>query len=54
MSAEQIRDLRHRLELSRGELAEQVGVAKRTVEYWEQGRGQPNRKAEKILESLKD
>lgn len=54
MKAEEIRELRERLDLSRRELAAQVGVAKRTVEFWEQGRGQPNRDAEKILKALDD
>lgn len=52
MSAEEIRDLRERLGLTRRQLAEQVGVAKRTVECWEQGRRNPNPSANKILESL--
>jgi DNA-binding transcriptional regulator YiaG len=52
MTAEDIKALRERLDLSRRELAAQLGVAKRTVDRWEQGYGNPNCSAEKILESL--
>lgn len=55
MSPEQIKELRHRLgDISRRALAEMLGVDKRTVDRWEQGRGNPNCSAEKILESLED
>lgn len=55
MSPEQIKELRERLGgLSRRALAEMLGVKKRTVDFWEQGRGQPNHSAEKIMDSLKD
>jgi len=52
MTPDQIRDLRERLDLSRRELALQLGVAKRTVDRWEQGRGNPNCSAEKMLKIL--
>jgi DNA-binding transcriptional regulator YiaG len=54
VTPEQIRELRDRLGFTRRELAAQLGVSKRTVEFWEQGRGNPNCSAEKILESLED
>lgn len=54
VSPDQIEELRKRLGLSRRELAAQLGVAKRTVERWEQGRGEPNPTAEKILQELDD
>ena len=52
MTAEEIKALRERLAISQRELAQRIGVAKATVQFWEQGRGEPKRKTEKILESL--
>lgn len=52
LTPEQIRQLRERLALSRQDLAQQLGVAKRTVEFWEQGRGIPNRRSEKEISSM--
>jgi DNA-binding transcriptional regulator YiaG len=55
MTAKEIKELRLRLgNLSRRALAEMLGVEKRTVEFWEQDRGKPNKSAEKILKSLED
>lgn len=53
MKAQEIQALRSFLGLSRSELAAQVGVSKRTVEYWEQGRGFPCGPAEKALEGIR-
>lgn len=52
MTAEEIRELRERLELSRRQLAAQLGVDKRTIERWEQDRGRPNVSARKMLENI--
>jgi len=53
VSPEQIKELRRRLgDISRRALAEMLGVDKRTVDRWEQGRGTPNCSAEKMLEDL--
>ena len=52
MNGDDIKALRERLAISQRELAQRIGVAKATVQFWEQGRGEPKRKTEKILESL--
>ena len=47
------RELREYLGLTRREFSEKVGAAsKRTVENWEQGRRQPNRKHWREIEKL--
>lgn len=50
-TAERIRALRERLDLTQTELGDEIGVALRSVQYWEEGR-QPSRLAIRMLESL--
>jgi DNA-binding transcriptional regulator YiaG len=54
MTAQEIQALRSSLGLSRSELAARIGVSKRTVEFWEQGRGFPCGPAEKALEGIRN
>lgn len=55
ISPEEIKEIRDRLgRISRRELANQLGVAKRTVDRWEQGHGDPNPSARKILKALSE
>ena len=54
MTAEEIRELRkRRLAMSREQFAQTIGVAARTVEFWEQGRGRPRRDIEEKIETLR-
>jgi DNA-binding transcriptional regulator YiaG len=54
MTAEEIKALRERLSISQRELAQRIGVAKATVQFWEQGRGKPKRTTADILQSLEE
>lgn len=54
MTAHEIRDLRKQtLGMNREQFAATLGVAPRTVEFWEQGRGRPKRDLEEKIEALK-
>jgi len=54
VTAEEIRELRkRRLAMSREQFAQTIGVAARTVEFWEQGRGRPRRDIEEKIETLR-
>lgn len=54
MTAEEIRELRKQtLRMNREQFAQMIGVAPRTVEFWEQGRGRPKRDIEERIETLK-
>jgi len=48
-TAEEIREIRKRLNMSQGFFAEVIGVSKKTVESWEYGRGIPNGAASRII-----
>jgi DNA-binding transcriptional regulator YiaG len=55
MTAGEIRELRKQhLKMNREQFAQTLGVAPRTVEFWEQGRGRPKRDIEERIEALKD
>jgi len=49
IGADDIRELRTSLGLSRAEFARSIGVAPRTVEFWEQSRGIPSRTSESVI-----
>lgn len=46
---EEIKSIRERLDLSQAEFAELLGVSKRTLQEWEQGRCKPTGAALKLL-----
>ncbi|MDR3120578.1 MAG: helix-turn-helix domain-containing protein [Clostridiales bacterium] len=48
-TADEIRDIRDRLNMSQGFFAEVIGVSKKTVESWEYGRGKPSGAAARVL-----
>ena len=48
-SADEIRNIRDRLNMSQGFFADVLGVSKKTVESWEYGRGKPNGAAARML-----
>ncbi|MCL2053970.1 MAG: helix-turn-helix domain-containing protein [Oscillospiraceae bacterium] len=48
-TADEIRNIRDKLNMSQGFFAEVIGVSKKTVESWEYGRGKPNGAALRIL-----
>jgi DNA-binding transcriptional regulator YiaG len=48
----QLRELRHALELSQVELAYKLGVAPRTVQYWEAGKVLPHPQQRRALKAL--
>ena len=48
-TANEIRGIRDRLNMSQGFFAEVIGVSKKTVESWEYGRGKPSGAAARIL-----
>jgi len=48
-TAEEIRGIRDRLNMSQGFFAEVIGVSKKTVESWEYNRGKPSGAAARIL-----
>jgi DNA-binding transcriptional regulator YiaG len=55
MNIYDVKGIRKRLKLSRSELAEKIGVSKRTVESWEQGlRGMSEESAKKLEELAKE
>jgi DNA-binding transcriptional regulator YiaG len=55
MTSQELKALRESLGLSQQWLADQAGVQKRTVAYWESGRNQvPKDVAEIILSAAKD
>jgi DNA-binding transcriptional regulator YiaG len=47
-----IKEARKKFGMTRKELAEQIGCSHRTIEYWEQGRGNPNKQALKLIEKM--
>lgn len=51
-SADTIKKLRNQIGTTQAELANLVGVSKRTVEAWESNRSEPNRSAQKLLTLL--
>jgi putative transcriptional regulator len=48
-TAEEIRSIRDKLNMSQGFFADVIGVSKKTVESWEYGRGKPSGAAARIL-----
>ena len=48
-TADEIRAIRDRLNMSQGFFAEVIGVSKKTVESWEYGRGKPSGAAARML-----
>ena len=48
-SADDIRNIRGKLNMSQGFFAKVIGVSKKTVESWEYGRGKPSGAASRIL-----
>jgi len=48
-SAEEIRGIRTKLNMSQGFFAEVIGVSKKTVESWEYNRGKPSGAAARVL-----
>jgi putative transcriptional regulator len=48
-TAEEIRKIRDRLNMSQGLFADTIGVSKKTVESWEYGRGKPSGVAARLL-----
>jgi len=48
-TADEIRDIRDKLNMSQGFFAEAIGVSKKTVESWEYGRGKPSGVAARFL-----
>ena len=48
-TADEIRAIRGRMNMSQGFFAEVIGVSKKTVESWEYGRGKPSGAAARIL-----
>jgi putative transcriptional regulator len=48
-TAEEIREIRNRLNMSQGFFAEVIGVSKKTVESWEYNRGKPSGAAARVL-----
>ena len=54
LSAEQIRKIREKLDVSRGVFAHQLRVSPRTLENWEQGRAKPNDQAKALSCSSPD
>lgn len=50
-TAERIRSIRERLDITQTELANEIGVVLRCVQYWEEGR-KPSRLAVKALEAI--
>ena len=48
-TADEIRAIRGKLNMSQGFFAEIIGVSKKTVESWEYGRGRPNGAAARVL-----
>ena len=53
MKAEEIRNLREGLNLTRREFAEKVGVCYDSVKSWELGRQNPRGSAIKIMQGLR-
>jgi len=50
-----VKSIRKKLKLSRKELADKLGISKRTVEAWEQRRRAPDEEnAEKLAELFKE
>lgn len=50
-TADRIRAIRERLDITQTELANEIGVVLRCVQYWEEGR-KPSRLAVKALEAI--
>jgi len=48
-TADEIRDIRDRLNMTQSFFADVIGVSKKTVESWEYGRGKPSGVASRIL-----
>jgi putative transcriptional regulator len=48
-TADEIRNIRGKLNMSQGFFAEVIGVSKKTVESWEYGHGKPSGTASRIL-----
>jgi putative transcriptional regulator len=48
-SADEIKGIRSRLNMSQGFFAEVIGVSKKTVESWEYGKGKPSGAAARLL-----
>ncbi len=48
-TAEEIKGIRSRLNMSQGFFAEVIGVSKKTVESWEYGRGKPSGAAARVI-----
>ncbi len=48
-TADEIKGIRSRLNMSQGFFAEIIGVSKKTVESWEYGRGKPSGAAARVL-----
>ncbi len=48
-TADEIREIRGKLNMSQGFFAEVIGVSKKTVESWEYGRGKPSGAAARVL-----
>jgi len=48
-TADEIRGIRNKLNMSQGFFAEVIGVSKKTVESWEYGRGKPSGAAARML-----
>ena len=48
-SADEIKEIRGRLNMSQGFFADVIGVSKKTVESWEYGRGKPSGAAARVL-----
>src|SRR5690625_1439292 len=51
-SAEKIKSMRRKLQLSQSSMGEMMGVSKKTVEAWEAGTNKPNGSAERLLQLI--
>jgi len=52
MTADEIRTLRKRLDLTQAELAQRIGLTREAVTQWETGRARPNGPARMLLRQL--
>lgn len=51
-SAEEIKSMRRKLQLSQSSMGNALGVSKKTVEAWEAGTNKPNGSAERLLQII--